>query len=73
MVVCECVLSDSTLEHIDTIKKALEENSYFTHAELVEILVRYVLCDLDEISTDDLILIDDYFFLSPRISKPDLS
>ena len=66
MVVCECILSDSTMEHVETVQKILQKNSSLSgRSDAVEILLRYILSDVDELSVSDLILIDDYFLEHP--------
>ena len=66
MVVCECILSDSTMEHVETVQKILQKNSSLSgRSDAVEILLRYILSDVDGLSVSDLILIDDYFSEHP--------
>ncbi len=66
MVLCECILSDNTLEHLKTIQKMLQKNSTLSsRSDTVELLVKYIVSDVDKISVNDLIVIDDYFSEHP--------
>ena len=66
MTFCNCVLSDNTLKHIKIIQKMLQKNSSFlSRSNTVEILLRYIICDIDNISLDDRALIDNYFLKHP--------
>ncbi len=66
MVICECVLSDHTLKHLEIIQNILQKNSSFsTRSDTVEILLRYIVSDIDTLSLDDLVLVDDYFSEHP--------
>ncbi len=66
MVLCECILSDSILEHLKKLQKILHKGSSFSsRSEVVEVLLKYIVSDVDRISVNDLILIDDYFTEHP--------
>jgi len=66
MIVCECILSDDTHRHINTVQKKLQKNSSLTgRSDTVEILLKYIVSDVDGISRNDLILINDYFSEHP--------
>ena len=66
MVLCECILSDTTLEHLKTIQKMLQKDSTLSsRSDTIEMLVKYIVSDVDEISVNDLTLIDDYFSEHP--------
>ena len=66
MVLCECILSDNTLEHIKTIQKILQKDSTLSsRSDTIEMLVKYIVSDVDKISVNDLIVIDDYFSEHP--------
>jgi len=62
----ECVLSDGVLDHLATVQKLLhKDSSISSRSETVEILLKYIVFDVDKISVNDLILIDDYFSAHP--------
>ncbi len=66
MVLCECILSDDTLEHLKTIQKILQKDSTLSgRSDTIEMLVKYIVPDVDEISVNDLVVIDDYFSEHP--------
>ena len=66
MVLCECILSDNTLEHLKTIQKILQKDSTLSsRSDTIEMLVKYIVSDVDKISVNDLIVIDDYFSEHP--------
>ena len=66
MVLCECILSDNTLEHLKTIQKMLQKDSTLSsRSDTIEMLVKYIASDVDKISVNDLIVIDDYFSEHP--------
>ena len=66
MVSCECILSDNTLEHLKTIQKILQKDSTLSsRSDTIEMLVKYIASDVDKISVNDLIVIDDYFSEHP--------
>jgi len=66
MVLCECILSDNTLEHIKTIQKILQKDSTLSsRSDTIEMLVKYIVSDVDKISVIELIVIDDYFSEHP--------
>ena len=66
MVICECILSDNTLEHLKTIQKMLQKDlSLSGRSDTIEMLVKYIVSDVDKISENDLIVIDDYFSEHP--------
>ena len=66
MVLCECILSDNTLEHLKTIQKILQKDSTLSsRSDTIELLVKYIVSDVDKISVNDLIVIDDYFSEHP--------
>ncbi len=66
MVLCECILSDNTLEHLKTIQKMLQKDSTLSSkSDTIELLVKYIVSDVDKISVNDLIVIDDYFSEHP--------
>ena len=62
MAVCECILSDNTLDHLKILQNILQKGSFISgRSEIVEILLKYIVSDVNNISVNDLILIDDYF------------
>ena len=66
MAFCDCILSDNTLKHLKIIQKMLQKDSSFSsRSDTLGILFRYILCDIDKISLDDLALLDDYFLKHP--------
>ena len=66
MSLCECILSDNTLEHLKSVQKILHKNdSLSNRSDVVELLLRYIVSDVNDISVDDLIRIDDYFLEHP--------
>ena len=66
MSLCECILSDNTLEHLKSVQKILhKDDSFSNRSDVVELLLRYIVSDIDTISVDALILIDDYFLEHP--------
>ncbi len=66
MVLCECILSDTTLEHLKTIQKMLQKDSTLSgRSDTIELLVKYIVSDVDKISVNDLIVVDDYFSEHP--------
>ena len=66
MSLCECILSDNTLEHLKTVQKILhKDDSLSNRSDVVELLLRYIVSDVNDISVDDLILIDNYFLEHP--------
>jgi hypothetical protein len=66
MVLCECILSDTTLEHLKTIQKILQKDSTLSgRSDTIELLVKYIVSDVDKISVNNLIVIDDYFSEHP--------
>jgi hypothetical protein len=66
MVLCECILSDTTLEHLKTIQKMLQKDSTLSgRSDTIELLVKYIVSDVDKISVNNLIVIDDYFSEHP--------
>jgi len=66
MSVCECILSENTLKHVEIIQNMLQKDSSSSNrSDTVEILLRCVVCDVDDISSDDLVLINDYFLKHP--------
>ena len=66
MSLCECILSDNTLEHLKAIHKILHKyDSLSNRSDVVELLLRYIVSDVNDISVDDLICIDDYFLEHP--------
>ena len=66
MVLCECILSDNTLEHLKTIQNMLQKDSTLSsRSDTIEMLVKYIVSDVDKISVNDLIVIDDYFSEHP--------
>ncbi len=66
MALCECILSDTTLEHILILQKILKKDSSMCgRSETVEILLKYIVSNVNEITVNDLILIDDYFSAHP--------
>jgi hypothetical protein len=66
MVLCECILSDTTLEHIQILQKILQKDpSMYGRSETVEILLKYIVSNVNDISVNDLILMDDYFSAHP--------
>ena len=66
MVVCECVLSDGTLKHLETVQKILQKDSSFSsRSDVVDILLRYIVSDIDKISLNEIALVDEYFLDHP--------
>ncbi len=66
MVFCECIFSDNTLKHLEIVQKMLQKDSSFSNmSDIVEILLRYIVCDIDKISFDNFVLVDDYFLEHP--------
>ena len=66
MVICECVLSDNTLNHLKTVQKMLQKDfSLSGRSDTIEMLVKYIVSDVDKISVNDLVVIDDYFSEHP--------
>ena len=66
MSLCECILSDDTIEHLNTVQKILQKDSSLSsRSDAVELLLRYIVSDVDDISVNILILIDDYFLEHP--------
>jgi len=66
MVICECILSNNTLEHLKIVQKMLQKDlSLSGRSDTIEMLVKYIVSDVDEIPVHDLILIDDYFSEHP--------
>ena len=66
MVVCECLLSKTTLNHINIVQKLLQENSQtLCKSDVVVLLLKYVLSETYVISLDDFTLIDQYFLEHP--------
>ena len=66
MVLCECILSDNTLDHLKIIQKMLQKDSTLSgRSDTIEMLVKYIVSDVDEISVNELIVIDDYFSEHP--------
>ena len=66
MVICECILSDNTLNHLKTVQKMLQKDlSLSGRSDTIEMLVKYIVSDVDEIPVNDLALIDDYFSEHP--------
>ncbi len=66
MAICECVLSDGILDHLVTVQKLLhKDSSISSRSETIEILLKYIVSDVDGISVNDLVLIDDYFSAHP--------
>ncbi len=66
MAFCECILSDITLEHIQILQKILKKGSSASdRSETIELLLKYIVSDVDRVSVNDLILIDDYFSTHP--------
>ena len=62
MAFCECILSDTTLEHLQILQKILQKNSSMSgRSETMEILLKYIVSNVNDISVNDLILIDVYF------------
>ncbi|MFQ5476021.1 MAG: hypothetical protein ACE5DT_03210 [Nitrosopumilus sp.] len=70
MVICECILSNHTLEHLETVQKILQNDSSVSESSgAIELLLRYILSDVDGISVNDLVLIDDYFSEHPSFLR----
>jgi len=70
MVICECIFSDNTLEHLETVQNILQkDSSLLGRSDAVKLLLRYILSDVDSISVNDLILIDDYFLEHPSFLR----
>jgi len=66
MVICECILSDNTLNHLKTVQKMLQKDlSLSGRSDTIEMLVKYIVSDVDKISVNDLVVIDDYFSEHP--------
>ena len=67
---CECILSDNTVKHLETVQKLLEKNfSLSSRSNTVELLLRYIISDVNKIPTNDLVLIDDYFLEHPSFLR----
>ncbi len=50
------------LEHIEILQKVLKKGSSASdRSETIEILLKYIVSDVNNISINDLMLIDDYF------------
>ena len=62
MAICECILSDTNIEHLKNLQKNL---SLSGRSETVELLLKYLISNVDSISSNDFILIDDYFSEHP--------
>ncbi len=66
MIICECILSNNTLEHLKIVQKMLQKDlSLSGRSDTIEMLVKYIVSDVDKISVNDLIVIDDYFSKHP--------
>ena len=66
MVICECILSENTVNHIQNIQKILCMDFTFKNRSLVlRKMMQYVLSDFDGIPLSELILIDEYFSERP--------
>ena len=66
MVICECILSDNTFDHLKIVQKILQKDfSLSSRSDTVEMLLKYIVSDVDKISVNDLIVIDDYFSEHP--------
>lgn len=66
MVVCECILSDDTYRHVQTVQEKLcRDSDYRSRSEAIGLMVKFIVGDLDSIPIDDLIILDDYFFSNP--------
>ena len=66
MVVCECVLSENTLKHVKIVQNMLHNEADSRYgSDVFDMLLRYIISELDTIPVDDLILIDDYFTKHP--------
>jgi len=66
MVICECILSDNTLNHLKIVQKMLQKDlSLSGRSDTIEMLVKYIVSDVDKISVNDLVVIDDYFSEHP--------
>ena len=66
MVVCECILSENSVKHVEILQKILcMDSGTKSNSEILSMLLRYVVADPGDISIDDLILIDDYFSKHP--------
>ncbi len=62
MALCECILSDTTLKHLEILQKILQKDSSMVgRSETVEILLNYIVSNVHDIPVNDLILIDNYF------------
>ena len=70
MTICECILSDDTLQHLNTVQKILQKNfSLSSRSDTLELLLRYIVSDIDEIPVNDLALVDDYFLEHPSFLR----
>ena len=70
MAMCECILSDNTMKHLETVQKILQKDfSLSSRSDTVELLLRYIIYDVDKIPTNDLVLIDDYFLEHPSFLR----
>jgi len=70
MSLCECIFSDNTLDQLKNVQKILQkDSSLLGRSDAVELLLRYILSDVDRISVNDLILIDDYFLEHPSFLR----
>ena len=61
MVVCECILSESTLNHINIVQKLQENSQTLCNSDVIVLLLKNVLSETCVISLDDFALIDQYF------------
>ena len=66
MTICECILSDDSLEHIKTVQKLLQKGTNVrSDNEIVEMLLKYIVSGDDSSSLDDFTQIDQYFLVHP--------
>jgi len=66
MVICECILSDNTLDHLKIVQKILQKDLTLSgRSDTVEMLLKYIVSDVDGVPVHNLILIDDYFSEHP--------
>ena len=67
MTICECILSDDSLEHIKTVQKLLQKGTNIrSYNEIVEMLLKYIVSGDHSSSFDDFIQVDQYFLDHPK-------
>ncbi|MFQ5782602.1 MAG: hypothetical protein ACE5GR_06060 [Nitrosopumilus sp.] len=67
-------MSDNSIKYIKTIQDLLQRQSSFRNgSDVFDILLRYVISEVDSIPINDLVLIDDYFSKHPAFLNVFLS